>query len=102
MEVDKIIPTDPDSPDQSQVKPDMLIHENSPGKFNSFFQRTWHNKKLMNALRIILISVVSVLIALFIFIFILYIVPGLQEITSEQKTKFTNDPELKSDQNYKK
>jgi hypothetical protein len=56
----------------------------------------------MNALRITLKSAASILFALFIVVFILYIVPGLQEITSGQKTKFKDDPELKMDQNYKK
>jgi hypothetical protein len=102
MEDDKIIRPDLESPDQSQVKPDISIHENSPGTVNSFFQRARDNKKLMNALRITLISTASTLAALVIVVFILYIVPGLQEITSGQKTKFKDDPELKMDQNYKK
>ena len=41
----------------------------------------------MNAIRIILKSVVSVLIALFVFVFILYIVPGLQEMHFRTKIK---------------
>jgi hypothetical protein len=102
MENDIIIPSEPDLKDQNQVITDMLIPGNLPGKINSFFQRIRDNKKLMNALRIILISVVSALIALFVFVFVLYIVPGLQEITSGQKSKLANDPELKTDQNYKK
>ncbi len=102
MEDDKIIRPDLESPDQSQVKPDISIQENSPGTVNSFFQRARDNKKLMNALRITLKSAASTLFALFIVVFILYIVPGLQEITSGQKTKFKDDPELKMDQNYKK
>jgi lipoprotein-anchoring transpeptidase ErfK/SrfK len=102
MENDIIIPPVPDSTVQNLVSSDISVPGDSSGKSNSFFQRIRDDKKLMNTLRIILISVVSVLIALFIFVFILYIVPGLQEITSGQKLKLANDPELKNDQNYKK
>jgi hypothetical protein len=102
MENDKIVAPDPESPNQNQVKSEISIPENTHGTINSFLQRARDNIKLMNALRITLISAVSTLIVLFFIVFILYIVPEFQEITSVQKTKFTDDPELKSDQNYKK
>jgi len=34
--------------------------------------------------------------------FVLYIVPGFQELSSGGKTRLTSDPELKNDQKYKK
>jgi len=102
MQNDNLIPPVPVSPDQNQVKPDKSIPENSSAAIKSFFKKAKDNRKLLNALRITLISAVSVLIALFVFVFIIYFVPGLQEITSGQKTKFAYDPEFKIDQNYRK
>jgi lipoprotein-anchoring transpeptidase ErfK/SrfK len=102
MENDKIIPPDPESLDLNQVNPDRSIPENSTGTSNSFFQKARANENLINVLRVSLWSIVSVLLAMFVFVFILYIVPGLQEISSGKKTKLTDDPEFKTDQNYKK
>jgi lipoprotein-anchoring transpeptidase ErfK/SrfK len=80
----------------------MSFPENIPGMFKSFYQKILENKKLINILRIALGGFFTVVTALFIVIFMLYFVPGLQEITSGGKTKLNFDPELKKDQNYKK
>jgi hypothetical protein len=68
----------------------------------SWYQKAKENKKLVRALRITTRSLVPVFTVFVGFVFILYLVPGLQETTTGHKAKFTNDQELKKDQNYKK
>lgn len=60
------------------------------------------NKKLVRFVRTIFYILGSFISVIFIFVFVVYLIPGMQEATSRQKTKFTNDRELKNDQNYKK
>jgi hypothetical protein len=57
--------------------------------------------KLRRILHILLIIFFSILIALSLIIFILFIVPVLQETSSGHKTEITNNPELKQDASYK-
>jgi len=60
------------------------------------------NLKENKVLRIILHTLISLAALLFIFIFVIYIVPGLQETKGVRKTILTSDPELKKDPVYKK
>lgn len=69
---------------------------------NSWYQKTRENKELIKVLRIALGSVISLFTILFVLVFIIYLVPGLQEVEFRHKNQFTGDLELKKDQNYKK
>lgn len=103
MEDDKINTTD-QQPEENQ-KQDMAtctFPGYIPGMNKSWYQKIRENKKLIKVLRITFRSLVSVLAILLFLVLILYLIPGLQEITSGQKVKFTNDQEIKNDPNYKK
>lgn len=67
-----------------------------------WIRKALENKRLVKVLRTLLVILGSFISVIFIFVFVVYLIPGLQEATSRQKTKFTNDQELKNDQNYKK
>lgn len=95
MEDDKLNITDPgpvETPKQEIIPVDQ----------KSWYQKIRENEKLFKALRILLWILVSVLTVLFVFVFIIYLVPRLQETASGQKAKFKTDQELRNDQNYKK
>ena len=47
-------------------------------------------------------ALISLAALLFIFIFMIYMVPALQETKGVRKTMLTSDPELKKDPDYKK
>jgi large-conductance mechanosensitive channel len=103
MEDDKVNTSDLRSEEvQKQEISTLTFPENIPGMIKSVYHKIRENKKLIKKFRIILGSVVTVLIIFFVLVFIIYLVPGMQEIKSGKKTKFTDDPELKQDQNYKK
>jgi hypothetical protein len=76
--------------------------DNSSGVVKSWYQKAKDNKKLIKASRITLNILIPVFTVLFGFVFIIYLIPGLQVATHGHKAKFTNDQELKKDQNYKK
>jgi len=67
-----------------------------------WIRKARENKKLVKVLRTLLVILGSFISVIFIFVFVVYLIPGMQEATFRQKTKFTNDKELKNDQNYKK
>lgn len=95
MEDDKLNITDPgpvETPKQEYIPVDQ----------KSWYQKIRENEKLFKALRILLWILVSVLTVLFVFVFIIYLVPRLQETASGQKAKFKTDQELRNDQNFKK
>lgn len=69
---------------------------------NSSSRRLHANKKVSRTLRGLFLIIISVLTILLIFIFILYFVPLLQEMTSGQKAQITSIQELKRDGAYKK
>jgi lipoprotein-anchoring transpeptidase ErfK/SrfK len=69
---------------------------------NSLFQKIRANERLFPILRTLLITLGSVSSGLFLVIFILYAVPGLQELNSGRKTEINNNEELKKDVVYKK
>jgi lipoprotein-anchoring transpeptidase ErfK/SrfK len=103
MQEDDKINSGPESgAEQNPDMPHMTSSENVPVSSESFFQKARENEKFIKSIRISIGSIVSVIIILFIAIFILYLVPGLQEITSGQKTEFKDNPELKKDKNYLK
>ncbi|MEI6047446.1 MAG: L,D-transpeptidase [Bacteroidota bacterium] len=58
--------------------------------------------KILPVLHSLLIVFVSILSVFFIIFFILYLVPALQEMVSDQKTEVTNNKKLKQDAAYKK
>ena len=67
-----------------------------------WIRKVQENKKLVKVLRTILVSLGSLISVIVIFCFDVYLVPGLQEVSSRQKSEFLNNLELKNDQNYKK
>jgi lipoprotein-anchoring transpeptidase ErfK/SrfK len=87
---------------QRQEKDIKPLPENITGRINSLYLKARGNKTLYKTLQISSVSLISILCVLFVFFFMLYIVPGLQELTSGGKTRFTTDQELKKDPNYKK
>ena len=94
MEEDKINITDDTS---TRSFPD-----NIPVIIKTWYRKTRENEKLIKVLRITLGSVLSLITILFVLVFIIYLVPGLQEVTSGHKDQFMGDQEFKNDQNYKK
>ena len=60
------------------------------------------NLKENKVLRIILRTLASLAALLFVFVFVIYMVPGIQEMKGTHLTKMLSDPELKKEQSYKK
>jgi lipoprotein-anchoring transpeptidase ErfK/SrfK len=103
MEEDNINSADPglnETPKQGGFA--LPFPENIGGVIKSLYQKAKENKKLTKALRITLGCLISLFTILFILVFIIYLVPGLQEAAHGPKAKFTNDRELRNDKNYKK
>lgn len=71
-------------------------------KIYVFRTKLQENKKLMFQLKAALLTVVSIAIPVLLFIYIVYVVPVIQESASRSKTKITNLQELKNDAAYKK
>jgi L,D-transpeptidase catalytic domain len=94
MEDDNINAGDP--------QPEMNQTGNIVAAAAMWIRKALENKRLVKVLRTLLVILGSLISVIFIFVFVVYLIPGLQEATSRQKTKFTNDQELKNDQNYKK
>jgi lipoprotein-anchoring transpeptidase ErfK/SrfK len=69
---------------------------------NLLLKKLHASEKIPNALRNVLYIVISILSVLSFCIFILYVVPVLQEMLSGQKTEITSDKELKNTPAYKK
>jgi hypothetical protein len=82
------------------LKTDKLSDMENDGKISNGSQPAVG--KLHRILRNLLIIFTSILVALFFIIFILFIVPVLQETFSGRKTKITNNKELRQDASYKK
>jgi len=103
MEEDKIKSSGMQPEDfQSQEKDIKPLPENITGRIKSLYLKARENKRLYKTLQISSVTLISIFCLLFVFLFMLYIVPGLQELTSGGKTRFTADQELKKDTNYKK
>jgi len=94
MEDDKISTNDP-QPEVNQTG-DIIA------AVTMWIRKAKENRKLVKALWTILVILASFISVIFVFVFVVYLVPGLQEVTSRQKAKFINDQEMKNDQNYKK
>lgn len=60
------------------------------------------NLKENKVLRIILLALASLAALLLVFIFVIYMVPGLQEMKGVRFTMLLSDPGLKKEQSYKK
>lgn len=69
---------------------------------NSLRQKLLEKEKHFRILHNLLIVILSILGTLSLIIFILYLVPVLQEVTSGQKTVITSNQELKQDAAYRK
>jgi hypothetical protein len=87
---------------QGENTSDLKSPDNLQDAFKSFYQKTLANKELVRIIRIVLVSVGIMLAGLLILVFLLYAVPGLQELSSGKMTKLTTDVELIKDQNYRK
>ncbi len=68
----------------------------------TWYKKLIENQKFAKVLRPVLISVASVSAVLFVVIFLLYLAPGLQELSPAGKDKTSSDSGLSKDQNYKK
>jgi len=68
----------------------------------SLWQKIRSNNRIFRTLRFLFFFIVSILVTLFLVIFILYFVPVLQEVASGHKARITNSQELKQDAAYKK
>jgi hypothetical protein len=95
----------------------MIVEENinnEPGKpsgevqseivqlLSYYWSKSLGNRKLQGFYRKLFITLISLLIASFVFFFFLFIVPELQELDFGRKLITTNIPELKKDAAYKK
>jgi lipoprotein-anchoring transpeptidase ErfK/SrfK len=61
-----------------------------------------HRKPLRFVFRSLLVIICTILVTLLLVLFILYIVPRLQELSPVQKNEITTAQEIKKDPNYKK
>lgn len=61
-----------------------------------------NNKSLMKGLKVIGTIFSAIAAAFLVFVFLIYLVPAIQEIPSGGNTRLTSDTELKKQQNYKK
>jgi lipoprotein-anchoring transpeptidase ErfK/SrfK len=61
-----------------------------------------HRRPLRFVFRSLLVIVSAILVTLLVVLYILYIVPGLKEISPVPKNEITNTQEIKKDPNYKK
>lgn len=93
----------------SQPEVEKGFGETSPRKYdgiiqiiNALRQKLIAKEKLSRILRNFFSIIIPILITLFIIIFMLYLIPVLQEATSGQETEITNNPELKQEAAYKK
>ncbi len=79
----------------------LQVNDNGqPG--DGLFNKILQNKRIRRVLRQVLITLGCVITAAFIFSYLTYAVPAIQEFFSGKKTKFANDQELKLDKDYKK
>lgn len=69
---------------------------------NSFLNRPRYNKDLDGVVRRIFITIICILAAIALILFILYLVPVLKEINFGRDTHITNNPELEKSSAYKK
>ncbi len=69
---------------------------------NSIMNRFHDKKKFNGVLRRIFITIIYILVAIVLFLFILYFVPVLKEINFSRHTHITNNPEIKKSSAYKK
>lgn len=77
-------------------------HEIKDGYSDSFTGNIIKNEKLLKTLKNLLLIAGSALALLLVFIFIVYGIPGLQEVTSIKRERLTSSKELRQDKNYKK
>jgi len=68
----------------------------------TYFQKLRENEKYYRLVLGVFFTALSLISVLLIFVFLLFVVPGLKELNSGHKTVITNDPELKNDPGYKK
>jgi hypothetical protein len=82
--------------------------ENTSGKNESLnndrsvWEKFREDRKLYNAARVLLIIIGSLIAALSLFLFIVFLVPALQEIPSGHKTEIASHEEVLKDAAYKK
>ena len=103
MENDKIV-NEGSQPEiqKSTVETSLSENEDLIQIINTLWNKLRTNEKLFRILPNLSIIIISILVTLSIIVFILYLVPVLQEMTSGQKTEITNNQELKQDAVFKK
>ena len=83
--------------DNSQTSKDVIIQI-----ISSLRAKMQENRRLLFVLKAALITILSIIIPILLLLYIVYLVPALEESTSGHKTEITNNPELKTDAAYKK
>lgn len=103
MDIEKagISEIQPEKPGDQKISGDSLssVTEEAPV---IWYKKLIENQKFVKALRAVLIGIASVSAVLFVVIFLLYLAPGLQELSPAGKDKISSDSESGKDQNYKK
>lgn len=85
-----------------KIPSDQNAPSNITGTDNSVSGKHVKEKRLPAFLRFTLTLTGILAAVLFTFFFVLYLAPGLQEITSGGKNELISDPELKKEKDYKK
>jgi len=85
-----------------QNRSDLSVTDDFTGKIRSFLQKTLADRKLRKVLRIVIVSLGTLMSVFLIFLFLFYLVPVIQEIPSGAGAKMTINSSLQEDQKYKK
>jgi hypothetical protein len=104
MEDDKII--NDGSPDETKENSGDTTYDSQGGGNENIAHTPWKklnvNKKLFRFLHTLFFIFISIFTAFFLFIFLVYFVPVMQEFASVQKAEITVNQELKQNAAYKK
>jgi len=69
---------------------------------NSLLNSVHKNGEIFKVLRRVFITIIYILAGIALILFLLYVIPALQEMYFGQETHITNNPELKKSSDYKK
>jgi hypothetical protein len=98
---DRINETNPETEKKSEDS-GFNFFDSLSKEIHSLYQKLQSNKKIYNSLKIFLLFSGSFLFVFFLLLFALFVVPGLQELTSGKKYHISNNKELIQDPTYKK
>jgi len=87
---------------EGNIQPETSDETIKDGHSGSFPGNIFRNEKLIKKLKVLLIIAGSVLSILLGFVFIVYGIPRLQELSSVKRERLTSNKELRQDKNYKK